>query len=179
MKEFLIETFAHHRTLIVFLHVLSAVIWVGGMIAIRFATHQSLAMITDPKIRLERAAHTLKRLFTIVTPFVIVLIITAVFMAVGLGFRAAAVDPMGNVIDEYAMSLYNTVHIKEAIWLIMTINLGAMMWRRSKAEKALNSGNMEEAKNMLGLIAKYMVPLNIALGVIAIYIGVFLRGAHA
>ncbi|MBD3798479.1 MAG: septum formation inhibitor Maf [Epsilonproteobacteria bacterium] len=39
-------------------------------------------------------------------------------MAVGLGFRAAAVDPMGNVIDEYAMSLYNTVHIKEAIWLI-------------------------------------------------------------
>lgn len=179
MKEFLIETFAHHRTLIVFLHVLSAVIWVGGMIAIRFATHQSLAMINDPKMRLERAAHTLKRLFAIVTPFVIVLIITAVFMAVGLGFRAAAVDSMGNVIDEYAMSLYNTIHIKEAIWLVMAMNLGAMMWRRSKAEKALKSGNMEEAKNMLGLIAKYMVPVNIALGVIAIYIGVFLRGAHA
>lgn len=179
MKEFLIETFAHHRTLIVFLHVLSAVVWVGGMIAIRFATHQSLAMINDPKMRLERAAHTLKRLFAIVTPFVIVLIITAVFMAVGLGFRAAAVDSMGNVIDEYAMSLYNTIHIKEAIWLVMAMNLGAMMWRRSKAEKALQSGNVEEAKKMLGLIAKYMVPLNIALGVIAIYIGVFLRGAHA
>lgn len=179
MKEFLIETFAHHRTLIVFLHVISAVIWVGGMIAIRFATHQSLALITDPKLRLERAAHTLKRLFTIVTPFVIILIVTAVMMAVGLGFRAAAMDPSGNVIDEYAMSIYNTVHIKEAIWLVMTINLGAMMFRRRKAEMALREGNLEVAKDMLTLIAKYMVPVNIALGLIAIYIGVFLRGAYA
>ncbi|MDD3597815.1 MAG: hypothetical protein AB7U44_02390 [Sulfuricurvum sp.] len=179
MKEFLIETFAHHRTLIVFLHVISAVTWVGGMIAIRFATHQSLAMITDPKLRLERAAHTLKRLFTIVTPFVIILIVTAVIMAVGLGFRAAALDASGNVIDAYAMSLYNTVHIKEAIWLIMAVNLGAMMFRRNKAEKALQQGDIETAKASLGLIAKYMVPVNIVLGVIAIYIGVFLRGAYA
>lgn len=179
MKEFLIETFAHHRTLIVFLHVLSAVVWVGGMIAIRFAAHQSMQLITDPKLRLERSAHTLKRLFTIVTPFVIILIITAVIMAVGLGFRAAAMDASGNVIDEYAMSIYNTVHIKEAIWLIMTINLGAMMFRRKKAEAALAMGNLDEAKNTLAIIAKYMVPVNIALGLIAIYIGVFLRGAYA
>lgn len=179
MKDFLIETFAHHRTLIVFLHVISAVIWVGGMIAVRFATHQSLALISDPKLRLERAAHTLKRLFTIVTPFVVILITTAVIMAVGLGFRAAAMDANGHVIDEYAMSVYNTIHIKEAIWLIMSINLGAMMFRRNKAEKALKAGNIEEAKELLGLIAKYMVPVNIALGVIAIYIGVFLRGAYS
>lgn len=178
MKEFLVETFAHHRTLIVFLHVLSAVIWVGGMIAIRFATHQSLALINDPKVRLERAAHTLKRLFSIVWPFVIVLISTAVLMAVGLGFRAAAMDPMGNVIDEYAMSLYNTVHIKEAIWLIMAINLALMMWRRRKAEQALKVGNIEEAKEMLSLIAKYMVPVNIVLGITAIFIGVVLRNAY-
>ena len=179
MKEFLIETFAHHRTLIVFLHVLSAVIWVGGMVAIRFAAHQSMQMITDPKLRLERASHTLKRLFAIVSPFVAVLIVTAVIMAVGLGFRAAALDASGNVIDEYAMSIYNTVHIKEAIWLVMTLNLGAMMWRRKKAQEALEAGDLEEAKTILALIAKYMVPVNIVLGLIAIYIGVFLRGAYA
>lgn len=178
MKEFLIETFSHHRTLIVFLHVLSAVIWVGGMIAIRFATHQSLALINDPKLRLERAAHTLKRLFTIVWPFVIVLISTAVLMSVGLGFRAAAMDASGNVIDEYAMSIYNTIHIKEAIWLVMSINLAAMTVRRKHAEKALKEGNLEKAKEMLGLIAKYMVPVNIVLGVTAIFIGVFLRNAY-
>lgn len=178
MKEFLIETFAHHRTLIVFLHVISAVIWVGGMVAIRFAAHQSLAHISDPKLRLERAAHTLKRLFAIVSPFVLILISTAVLMAVGLGFRAAAVDAAGNVIDDYAMSLYNTVHIKEAIWLIMTLNLGAMMFRRRKAEIALREGNIAVAKNMLEMIAKYMVPVNIVLGVCAIFIGVVLRNAY-
>lgn len=176
MKEFLIETFTHHRTLIVFLHILSAVIWVGGMIAIRFATHQSLALISDPKLRLERAAHTLKRLFTMVTPFVIILIVTAVLMAVGLGFRDAAMSTVGNV--DYAKSIYNTIHIKEAIWLIMSINLAAMMWRRAKAEKALKEENLEEAKTMLALIAKTMVPVNIALGVTAIFIGVVLRNAY-
>lgn len=178
MKEFLVQTFADHRLLIVFLHVMSAVIWVGGMIAIRFAAHQSLAHITDPKLRLERAAHTLKRLFAIVWPFVILLIATAVLMAVGLGFRAAALDASGNVIDHYAMSLYNIVHIKEAIWMIMAINLGAMMYRRRQAEKALLEENILRAKDMLTPIAQYMVPLNIVLGVIAIFIGVVLRNAY-
>lgn len=178
MKEFLIETFANHRTLIVFLHILSAVVWVGGMIAIRFAAHYSLAQIADPKLRLERAAHTLKRLFAIVSPFVLILIATAVLMAVGLGFRAAAMDASGSVIDDYAMSLYNTVHVKEAIWLVMALNLGAMIWRRSKAESTLKKGDLETAKNILGVIAKYMVPVNIGLGVIAIFIGVVLRNAY-
>jgi uncharacterized membrane protein len=178
MKEFLIETFAHHRNLIVFLHVMSAVIWVGGMIAIRFATHQSLAMIEDTKLRLERSAHTLKRLFMIVSPFVIVLIVTAILMAVGFQFRASAMDANGNVINEYMMSVYNTVHIKEAIWIVMSLNLAAMMFRRRKAEIALREGNIEVAKSMLGIIAKYMVPVNIILGVIAIFIGVVLRNVH-
>ncbi|MDD5716554.1 MAG: hypothetical protein PHW64_02025 [Sulfuricurvum sp.] len=178
MKEFLVQTFADHRNVIVFLHVISAVIWVGGMIAIRFATHQSLAQIEDPKLRLERAAHTLKRLFSIVWPFVIILILTAVIMAVGLGFRAAAMDASGNVINEYAMGIYNMVHVKEAIWLIMSLNLAAMMFRRRKAEIALREGNIAVAKGMLEMIAKYMVPVNIVLGICAIFIGVTLRNAY-
>lgn len=178
MKDFLIETFAHHRTLIVFLHIISAVIWVGGMIVVRFAVHQSLAHIEDPKLRLERSAHMLKRLFTIVWPLALILITTAVLMAVGLGFRSAAMDASGNVINDYAMSLYKTIHIKEAIWLIMSLNLGAMMFRRRKAEMALREGNIAVAKEMLGLISKYMVPVNIVLGVIAIFIGVVLRNAY-
>jgi len=93
-------------------------------------------------------------------------------------YLAISPDEFGNVIDEYAMSLYNTVHIKEAIWLVMALNLGAMMWRRRKAEIALKAGNLEEAKKMLGLIAQYMVPINITLGIIAIFIGVVLRNAY-
>jgi len=178
LKDLMVQLFADYRTPIIFLHVLSAVIWVGGMIAIRFATHPSLAMISDPKMRMERAVHTLKRLFTIVLPFVIILIITAVIMAVGLGFRAAAMDEMGNVIDANAMNVYQIIHLKEAIWLVMAINLGAMMFRRNQAQKALAHNDLGRAKSMLEMIAKYMVPLNIGLGVIAIFIGVFLRNSY-
>lgn len=178
MKDLMYQLFADHRNLIIFLHVLSAVIWVGGMIAIRFAMHPSCSAIEDPKIRMERAVHALGRFFTIVWPFVLVLIITAVIMAVGLGFRAAAVDELGNVIDAYAMSLYQTVHIKEAIWMIMAANLGVMMYRRSQAAKALATENLSRAKAMLEMISKYMVPLNIVLGLVAIFMGVILRNAY-
>ena len=178
MKDFLIQLFAEHRTIIVFLHVISAVIWVGGMVAMRFAAHHSFMHIESPLHRLERISHALKRLFMIVSPFVIILIVTAVIMAVGLGFRAAAVDVNGNVIDAYAMHVYNLVHVKEAIWMIMAANLGAMIWRRRKAQKLLDVGDSTGAKNALGLIGKYMVPLNIILGIIAIYLGVTLRNAY-
>jgi len=178
MKEFMIELFADYRTQIVFLHVISAVVWVGGMIAMRFAAHQSFMQIESPLHRLERISQSLKRLFTIVSPFVIILIITAVIMAVGLGFRDAAVDANGNVIDEYSMHIYNLVHVKEVIWMIMAGNLSLMILLRNKAQKLLDKGDSAGAKKALGLIGKYMVPVNIALGVIAIYLGVTLRHAY-
>ena len=127
MKELIYEIFADYRTQIIFLHVISAVVWVGGMIAMRFAAHNSFQEIESPLHRLERASHALKRLFMIVSPFVIILIITAVLMAVGLGFREAAVDENHNVIDENAFFLYNLVHTKEAIWMVMAANLALMM----------------------------------------------------
>lgn len=178
MKEMMITLFADFRTEIIFLHIVSAVVWVGGMVAMRFAAHQSFSEIESPLHRLERISHALKRLFVIVTPFVIILIITAVIMAVGLGFRVAAVDASGNVIDEYAMNIYSLVHVKEVIWMIMSANLAAMMWRRGVADKLLKKGDSKGAKDTLGMIGKYMVPLNIILGVVAIYLGVTLRNAY-
>ena len=178
MKEMMITLFADFRTQIVFLHVISAVVWVGGMVAMRFAAHNSFLEIESPLHRLERISHALKRLFYIVSPFVIILIITAVIMAVGLGFRVAAVDASGNVIDAYAMELYNLVHIKEVIWMIMGANLAVMMYLRAQADKLLVKGDSTGAKSKLGLIGKYMVPLNIILGIVAIYLGVTLRNAY-
>lgn len=137
MKDLIYMLMADFKTQVVFLHVISAVIWVGGMVAMRFAAHHSFLHVENPLFRMERVAHALKRLFYLVTPFVLILIITAVIMAVGLGFRAAAVDVSGNVIDDTAMFLYNLVHLKEVIWMIMAANLGLMMFFRNKAERAL------------------------------------------
>ncbi len=172
------EFFGTYRLEIVYLHIISAVVWVGGMIALRYAAHQSLQSIEDPKIRLTRASHALKRLFIIVAPFIVILLITAVILSVGLGFRDAAIDNSGNVIDSYRYYLYNIIHVKESIWTIMSVNYIFMVFLRNKAQKLIQTGDLQGAKKRLTPIAKYMVPLNIILGLIAIFLGVYLRTSY-
>ena len=157
------EIFAEYKTIIVFLHVISAVVWVGGMIAIKFAAHPSFMQIESPAHRLERIAHTLKNLFTIVVPFVIILLVTAIFMIKGYELSAS----------EYS----SFSHAKEGIWSVMAINLFVMIMRRNRAVKLLNAGDMAGAKFSLELIGKYMVPLNIILGIVAIFLGTTLSNS--
>ena len=178
MKSGLETFFWDYAELIVFLHILSAIVWVGGMIAMRFAAYQSFLHIENPAFRLERIAQALQRLFIIVSPFIVILIITAVIMAVGWGFRAAAVDADHNVIDAAAMYTYSIVHVKEGIWMLMAINYAYMVYRLSRAKKALVSNDVINAKKYLEMIGKYLVPLNITLGVVALYLGVMLRYSH-
>jgi len=176
MKQTLAEFFGTYVHEIVFLHVLSAFVWVGGMIAIRLAVHPNLQLIVDPKVRLGRTLAITGKFFNVVTPFILLLIITAVIMAVGLGFRAAAVDIDGNVISEIAMQTYNLVHVKEVIWMIMTMNFTWMYLKRRKAQKLFDAGNLAEAKASVALIPKLLLPINILLGVVALWLGVTLRG---
>lgn len=152
--------FAEYKTIIIFLHVLSAVVWVGGMIAIRYAAHPSLMQIESPNRRMERILHALKRLFTIVVPFVITLLVTAIIMI------------KGYALSESELSKF--AHAKELIWSIMAINLFVMILRRNRAKKLLDMGDMRGAQFSLKLIGTYMVPVNIILGVIAIFIGTYL-----
>ncbi|OHD98247.1 MAG: hypothetical protein A3E21_01665 [Sulfurimonas sp. RIFCSPHIGHO2_12_FULL_36_9] len=154
------DIFLEYKVFIVFLHVISAVVWVGGMIAMRYAAHSSFLEIESPQKRLERIAHALKRLFAIVLPFVIILIVTAVFMIKGYG------------LSQSDFSLLS--HAKEGIWTLMFLNLTVMIFRRNRGERFLNEGNMVGAKNQLELIGKIMVPLNIVLGIVAIFLGTYL-----
>ncbi|PNV83345.1 MAG: hypothetical protein C0627_05855 [Sulfurimonas sp.] len=157
------DIFLEHKTIIVFLHVISAVVWVGGMIAMRYAAHYSFLEIESPQKRLERIAHALKRLFYIVLPFVITLIVTAVFMIKGYGLSQSDFSTLS--------------HAKEGIWSVMFINLIVMILRRNRGERMLHEGNMVGAKNQIELIGKFMVPLNIILGVSAIFLGTLLSSS--
>lgn len=149
-------------SLVVFLHVISAVLWVGGMIAIRFAVHYSMQNIAEPRIKLARTLENLKRFFNMVIPAIIILLITAIILIITLGFKGTP--------------LYSIVIVKEAIWTVMTIVFISIYIKRNKAEKAFIAGDFLGAKNLLAPIAKYYIPLNIVLGIIAIYLGVTLRG---
>lgn len=153
------EIFAEYKVIIVFLHVISAVVWVGGMVAMRYAAHPSFMEIESPAKRLERIADALKRLFCIVAPFVLVLLVTAIFMIKGYSISES----------EYKIFAY----AKEGIWTIMFLNLGIMIRRRNNAQKALMIGDTPRAKSQLELIGKVMVPLNIVLGIVAIFLGTY------
>ena len=176
MKQALIGLFGNYSHEIVFLHVISAFIWVGGMITIRLAVHPNLQLIEDPKVRLGRTLAITGKFFNVVIPFILLIIITAVLMAVGLGFRAAAVDVDGNVISKVAMHIYNIVHIKEAIWMVMTMNFTWMYIKRRKAQKLFDAGDLSSAKASVALIPKVLLPINIVLGIIALWLGITLRG---
>ena len=153
----MLEFFAEYKTIIVFLHVLSAVVWVGGMIAMRYAAHPSFMEIESGEERLERILHALKRLFFIVLPLTIILVLTAVVMLIGYDLKSTDYAQLG--------------YIKEGIWMIMFVNYLIMIKRRNKAAKLLVEGNVAGAKFSMAIVGKYMIPVNIILGLIAIFLG--------
>ena len=156
------EFFNTFSTLIIFLHVISAVIWIGGMVVLRYAIHFSIANIANPRIKLETTLENLQRFFTFVIPSIAILLITAIIMIIAMGFKGTP--------------LYSFVIAKEIIWTIMTVIFAFVYIKRNKAQKAYELGDMISCKMHLSPIAKYLIPANIILGLIAIYLGINLRG---
>jgi len=149
--------FAHYSAMIVFLHVISAVIWIGGMITIRVAVHPALQSIDDPKIKLGKTLQIVGRLFNLVIPFILII------LATGIIFELAGIKaPL--------------THVKEAIWTIMTLNFIFMYIKRSKAQKLFGSGDLAKAKEQVKLLPTLLLPINIMLGMASIMVGVILRG---
>jgi uncharacterized membrane protein len=72
--------------------------------------------------------------------------------------------------------LYNIATTKELIWIVMTIIFIIIYIKREKAQKAFDNNDMISAKNNLFPIATYLIPINIVLGIIAIFLGITLRG---
>ena len=156
------EIFNQYAALIVFIHVLSAIVWVGGMIAIRLTVHPSLQTIESPQIKLGKTLEIMKRLLNMVIPMIIALIITAVLLAIGEGLKET--------------ELYPTVLLKEGIWTVMTIIFIIIYIKRHQAEKLFKQRDFAEAKDKIKLIPNLLLPINILLGLVALYLGVLLRG---
>jgi uncharacterized membrane protein len=72
--------------------------------------------------------------------------------------------------------LYNFVILKEIIWTVMTLIFIVIYIKRNKAQKAFDKGEFPIAKAQLAPLAKYLIPTNIVLGLIAVILGITLRG---
>ena len=151
-----------YADIIVFLHILGAIIWVGGMIAIRVAVHPIIQSLSQPKERVQTALQISKRLFKLVALFVVVIMITGLLMAIAT--------------NGHHLNIAYLFITKEIIWTVMAINYLFMIFRLSKVQKAFSSGDVEGAKRFASIIPNRLLPINIILGIIALYIGVKLRG---
>jgi len=162
MRDTMINLFNDYSSLIIFLHVFSAIIWVGGMIALRFTVHFAMQDIEKPQVKLGLILNYLKRFFDIVRPMIGLLLVTAVIMSIALGFKGTDLNIF--------------VHIKEAIWTIMTVVFVIIYLKRNTAQRYYEASDFKSAKESLEVIAKYLIPLNIVLGLVALYLGITLRG---
>ena len=65
---------------------------------------------------------------------------------------------------------------KEIIWTIMVINYIYMYTKRAKAWKLFSKDEMALAKAQVSLVPNLLLPINIILGIVALWLGVSLRG---
>lgn len=142
--------------MIVFLHILSAIVWIGGMIAIRFAVHFSVQTIEDTKSKLQTTLLNLKYFFYMVIVCIVMLFITAIIMVLALELQGLM------------------VHLKESIWFIMTIIFVIVFIKRNLAQKYFDEQEYAKAKEQLQPIAKYFIPMNILLGLCALFLGIII-----
>jgi len=172
------EFFNNYGHLIVFLHVLSAFIWVGGMIAIRMAVHPVIqrggvtaaqmlendvkSAMLEPKQRLGITLQITGRLFNLVMLFIAILFVTGLMMAIAT--------------DGHHGDLKSIFLSKEIIWTIMAVNYTYMYIKRAKAWKLFSKGEVALAKAQMSLIPNLLLPINIVLGIVALWLGVSLRG---
>jgi uncharacterized membrane protein len=137
------------------LHVLSAVVWVGGM----FFAHQVLrpaAASLEPGPRLTLWSHVLGRFFAWVFAAIILLLLTGYALVFGFfaGFRGVGLH----------------VHLMQGIGIVMMLlflHLYFAPWRRFRA--AVARQNWAEGGLHLGQI-RTIVTINLVLGIIVVAI---------
>ena len=156
------DLFAHYTHLVIFLHLLSAVIWVGGMVAVRGVVHPVLQRIESPEERLGKTLEVTGRLFHWVMPFIVVLVLTATMMVVA--------------VEGHKGDFRLVFMLKEGIWSLMALNFGYMYLLRRQAWRLFLAGDFPGAKNRVRLLPNILLPINILLGLTALWLGITLRG---
>ncbi|MEO7953596.1 MAG: CopD family protein [Polaromonas sp.] len=74
-----------------FLHVLGAIVWLGGVSFMLFAMRPAAARLLTPPLRLPLIAMTLGRFFKLVWCAIAVLLLTGLAMLLGVGMKNAPV----------------------------------------------------------------------------------------
>jgi uncharacterized membrane protein len=140
-------------TLMLFLHLLGVVVWVGGMFVMHFAVRPAAVTLLEPPQRLPLLTGVLARFFAWVAISVIVVLLTGLAMIVGGGgFRGA----------------HASLHWMFAIGLVMMAIFAYIRLVPFKAlQRAVAGREWPAAAGRLDVIRK-LVAINLALGIVTI-----------
>ena len=164
MREILMEIFGDFSRLIIFLHIVSAMILVGSLFMLRFMINPIISSMQSTEEGYEKLLKLLDSFGKMITLVMIILVSASIFINVGLGFK------YGNP------TTYIMIHTKEALWTFIAFNFVYMYIKYRAAKKAFKEQEHIEVHENIILIVNYLVPLNFILGLIATYFGVILRG---
>jgi uncharacterized membrane protein len=142
-------------SILIALHILAAVVWVGGMFFAYMILRPAAAKLLEPLPRLTLWRHALKRFFVWVWLAVILLPATGYWMIPKLG-------GMANVGWH--------VHIMQGLGIIMIVlYLHLFFAPYKRLERALDAGELETAARSLNHI-RVIVGINLTLGLIVVAI---------
>ncbi len=143
-------------SLAIALHLLAAVVWVGGMFFAYLAMRPAVAQVVEPADRPALWCHTLSRFFRWVWAAIAVLLITGYWMVfthfggmAGAGWHVHAMQGLG--------------------WLMMLLFLHVFFAPYRRLKQAVAQGDAEEGKRRVGQI-RMLVAINLALGLLVIVI---------
>lgn len=164
MRDLIIDIFVNYSRVIVFFHVISAVLLIGSLFLIRFLIVPVLDKIEQEEIRYKAYLELIKYFFSFVFIIMIILIVVSVFMNVGLGLKFG---------DQ---TTYIMTHTKEIVWSIMMLNFIVMYVKYWNAKKAMKKNMFIEVHENIVLIVKYLIPANLILSCLSVYFGIIIRG---
>jgi uncharacterized membrane protein len=153
-------------SLMLFLHVLAVVVWVGGMFVMHFAVRPvAIAQLAPPQ-RLPLLTAILGRFFGWVTVAVLLVLATGVAMIVGIGAGAAAAG--SSAFGEGLRLAHGSVHLMFAIGLLMAVIFALIRGvPYVRLQRALAAGDLPAAAKSLDVIRK-LVATNLALGIVTV-----------
>jgi uncharacterized membrane protein len=139
------------HALLLFLHLLAAAAWVGGMFFAHFALRPAAAEVLQPPQRLPLLAAALGRFFRLTAVSVAVILVSGFAMLLPVGFARAPV----------------AWHLMATLGVVMAVIYGHIahaLYPRLRA--AVAAGSWPQAAEVLGAI-RGRVALNLALGTAA------------
>jgi uncharacterized membrane protein len=149
--------------LILTLHILSAIIWIGGMITFIFSLYPSVLQIPNDKLMIRTSIRSLRRYFKILLPAVVILGISGVLMELS-----------GNY-DNQAPTIGAMIGAKEAIFVLMAVNFIFGFYKIKEAKQRCMKSDIHYAQDNIRLVIHYFFTLNVLLGIFSLYFGIMIR----